>query len=300
MKSNQQHKSVLGLSNSQIFQKEMSKFQYFELPNPNSIDKFKRKFLAHTEDKETILEITEVQSDTSMFIGQNIASNGSFLNFNQIDPLLLAIPFLNASRGVVNDEKKGFFKQIDEIFKAEDNSLKESMQILQNNKRIFRNLKKICEFQSHDPDEKLDFFRLDNQKLKTYLDQKISKAQELFEKNEQHFQFQKLSTKEKINDSLYFGLEYVFNYLPNQLFNQLVLESRQISIDDFQNFKKSREPVPKYDFYDIHNENQSQQNNDQAKQKAKQITPSKPTTTEKKNQEAAKNTKSISSFFKKK
>ncbi|KAL4498549.1 hypothetical protein ABPG72_019667 [Tetrahymena utriculariae] len=278
----------------------MSKFQYFELPNPNSVDKFKRKFLAHIEDKETILEITEVQSDTSMFIGQNIASNGSFLNFNQLDPLLLAIPFLSTSRGIVNDEKKGFFKQIDEIFRADDNSMKESMQILQSNKRIFRNLKKICEFQSHDPDEKLDFFRLDNQKLKTYLDQKISKAQELFEKNEQYFQFQKLSTKEKISDSLYFGIEYVFNYLPTQLFNQLVLESRQISIEDFQSFKKFREQAPKYDFYDIQNENQSQQTNDQAKQKSKQITPSKPTTTEKKNLEAAKNTKTISSFFKKK
>lgn len=47
----------------------MSKFKYFELPNTTGVEKYKRRYLAHTENEETIIEITEVSSEGSMFIG---------------------------------------------------------------------------------------------------------------------------------------------------------------------------------------------------------------------------------------
>lgn len=71
----------------------MSKFRYFELGNTCGVDKFQRRLLAH-ENNELIMEISEFTSDRSMFVGNTVSSNGSVLNFFEIDPLFLALPFL--------------------------------------------------------------------------------------------------------------------------------------------------------------------------------------------------------------
>jgi hypothetical protein len=72
------------------------------------------------------------------------------LTMIEVDPVLLAIPLLNSARGIVSEEKKGYFKQLDEIFMTDEHSStlqqKESMKILMKNKKILRGLKNICEF----------------------------------------------------------------------------------------------------------------------------------------------------------
>lgn len=63
------------------------------------------------------------------------------------------------------------------------------MKILQANQRILRNLPKICDVKSHDPDPRLDFFRLNDAKLTEYLTDKMNKAEALFAEKEKYFAF---------------------------------------------------------------------------------------------------------------
>lgn len=83
----------------------MEKFTYFELADCRGDEKFNRKYLAHTVNNETILEITQMQAEQSMFVGDSVSRSTSILNFVDVDPLLLALSFLSNSRGVVSSEK---------------------------------------------------------------------------------------------------------------------------------------------------------------------------------------------------
>lgn len=121
-----------------------------------------------------------------MLVGNTVSSLSSFLMFQEVDPLLLVVPVLNLARGTVNEEKKGYFKQLDEIFTSEDKQQIEALNILIKNKRILRNLSKISDSQNHGDEESDTFFRLNNEKLKIYLDHKIEKAQAVFSKNQEN------------------------------------------------------------------------------------------------------------------
>lgn len=222
-----------------------------------------------------------------MFIGESISQSTSILNFVDVDPLLLAVPFLQKSRGAVTSEKQGYFKQIDEIFDATGGSAISSfataMKTLQANERLFRNLEKICDVKSHDPDKKLDFFRLNDTKLTAYMADKLAKAETLFTAKQKYFEFQKLATKETIEDKVFFGLEYAYNSLPSDLFVSLVLTPKNITYNEFNTFKRRRDNVAKYDFYSTENENQ-EDNNGSAQKKKKEVTTTKTSTAELKNQ----------------
>lgn len=104
-----------------------------------------------------------------------------------------------------------------------------------------------------------------------------------------------MSTKETITDALYFGLEFVHGYLSPELFYSLVLQPRQIQLDEFINFKLHSEKRSAYDYSEDNPESK-----ESAKKKKEPNAPPKITTAELKNIQAAKNSKPISSFFVKK
>jgi len=101
-----------------------------------------------------------------------------------------------------------------------------------------------------------------------------------------------MSTKETITDALYFGLEFAYGYLSPELFYSLVLQPRQIPLEEFINFKLHIEKRPAYDYSE-----DTPESKESAKKKKEATGPPKITTAELKNIKAAKNSKPISSFF---
>ena len=82
-----------------------------------------------------------------MFIQNSVVSNGSYLNICEIDPLMVSIQFLIQSRGQTKKEFQGYFEYFEDIFKDEDIKNKKGLEILSKNKRISRNLHKICDIE---------------------------------------------------------------------------------------------------------------------------------------------------------
>lgn len=48
----------------------------------------------------------------------------------------------------MNEDKKGHFRNLDDIFFCEDIHQNESLKVLIKNKRLLRNLEKICDIQN--------------------------------------------------------------------------------------------------------------------------------------------------------
>jgi len=281
-------RKVFLISNGEGFDASL---EFFELPSQKDM-KIKRRYL-YNSSKDVFNEIKKIEHFGSFFQGDYLIEDGNVYLISEINPLFLMIPYLLKARGIATEESKGKMLQLDHIL-ASDNKNTTSLEnvgkhILKNSKTLISKLSLICEtlVKSYEENETFVFLRIDQAKFDAWLETKFTKTKILLEQKFLGI-FESAIAESTARNIQFSALELLYDYLPELVFEEFSMKY-QISIKMMLEFK-----VHKRKYEELTEDENRLDDEKTPNQKLKKVKVND------KLVNAAKNTKSLTSFFTKK